>query len=249
MEEMCRAALSADLTEIGFTDHFDLIPEDPCYAFFKADAWWQQLERCRQIFDGHLDIKAGIEIGEPHRFTEEVRALLKNHAWDYCLGSVHWVDDELIFDPAYYQQPASEAYRRYFAELLDMVQGGLCDIVAHADIVKRYGFDTYGPYQPEHYESEIRAVLQACAQSGIALEINTSTLRRPIHQPSPNKQIVGWFFEEGGQYITLGSDAHRPDEIADGLESIMDWLPETGFNHLASYTRRKPQHVPLAGMR
>jgi histidinol-phosphatase (PHP family) len=247
MEEMCRAALSAGLTEIGFTEHFDLIPEDPCYAFFETDIWWEHLERCRRMFDDHLVIKAGIEIGEPHRFTEEVETLLENHAWDFSLASLHWVEDELIFEPAYYQQGASEAYRRYFSELLEMVQESKCDIVAHADIVKRYGFDHYGPFHPQQYEAEIRAVLRACAVSGMALEINTSTLRRPIKQPSPNKEIVRWFYEEGGRHITLGSDAHHPDQIAYGLEAIVHWLPETGFDHLASYTLRQPQAVPLAG--
>jgi histidinol-phosphatase (PHP family) len=128
-----------------------------------------------------------------------------------------------------------------------MVQEGQCDIVAHADIVKRYGFDNYGPYRAELYEDEIRAVLQACAASGMALEINTSTLRRPIKESSPNKQIVRWFFEEGGRHITLGSDAHHPDQIAYGLESIVRWLPETGFDHLTCYSQRQPIRVPIKG--
>jgi histidinol-phosphatase (PHP family) len=247
MEEMCQAARSAGLLEIGFSEHFDLIPLDPCFAFFKADAWWEKLLHCRQTFEGQLVIKAGIEVGEPHRFLDDVDLLLADYPWDFCLGSVHWVGDELIFDKGYYQQTAQNAYRRYFAELLRMIQVGKCDIVAHADIVKRYGFDNYGEYRPQAYESEIRAVLKACAEVDMALEINTSTLRRPIKEPSPNKQIVSWFFEEGGRHITLGSDAHIPEDIAFGLDQIVAWLPETGFDHLTSYQDRQPQLVPLAG--
>lgn len=249
MEAMCRGAISAGLAEIGFTEHFDLIPRDPCYAFFRAEAWWQKLLECREMFDGHLAIKAGIEIGEPHRFVNEVDSLLEEYPWDFCLGSVHWVEDELIFDMDYYRQPPQSAYRRYFRELLSMVQAGRCDVVAHADIVKRYGFDRYGQFRPEVYENEIRDVLKACAAHEIALEINTSTSRRPIQQPSPNKQIVGWFFEEGGCHITLGSDAHSPEEIAFGLDQVIGWLPDAGFNHLASFTARQPHLVPLDGRR
>jgi histidinol-phosphatase (PHP family) len=245
MQEMCHAALSSGLSEIGFTEHFDLIPQDPCFAYFKAAAWWEDLIECRQKFQGQLRIKAGIEIGEPHRFPKEVDLLMGTYEWDYCLGSLHWVEDELIFDMDYYSQPPEEAYRRYFRELLAMVQAGRCDIVAHADIVKRYGFDYYGPFEPEIYEAEIRDILRACADSGMALEINTSTLRRPIGQTSPNKKIVGWFLEEGGRFITLGSDAHHPGAVAHGLDEIMQWLPEIGFNHLASFTARKAELIAL----
>lgn len=245
MQEMCRAASSKGLSEIGFTEHFDLIPQDPCFAFFKAGSWWKTLLECRQEFQDRLIIKAGIEFGEPHRFPNEVDSLLGEYEWDYCLGSLHWIGNELVFDMDYYSQPPEHAYRRYFRELLTMIQSKRCDVLAHADIVKRYGFQYYGDFDPEAYEAEIRHVLRACAVSGIALEINTSTMRRPIGQTSPNKTIVGWFLEEGGQYITLGSDAHHPGAVAHGLDEIMRWLPETGFNHLASFTARKAELIPL----
>jgi histidinol-phosphatase (PHP family) len=245
MEEMCRAAISGGLSEIGFTEHFDLIPQDPCFAYFKAAAWWENLLQCREMFEDQLIIKAGIEIGEPHRFPDEVDTLIGEFKWDFILGSLHWVDDQLIFDKEYYSQAPEEAYRRYFHELLVMVQDGRCDILAHVDIIKRYGFDFYGPFKPEVYEPEIRSVLRACAHSGIALEINTSTLRRPVGQTSPDKRIVAWYLEEGGRAITLGSDAHDPRTVAYGLEGIMRWLPELGVEHLASFTARQAQLIDL----
>ena len=49
METMCRAALSNGMREIGFTEHYDLIPEDPCYAFLDIGAWWDELERCWRV--------------------------------------------------------------------------------------------------------------------------------------------------------------------------------------------------------
>ena len=73
MTEMCRAALERGIPQIGFTEHFDLFPHDPCYAFFQADAWWEELNQCRDAYKGSLTIRAGIELGEPHVFPKEVQ--------------------------------------------------------------------------------------------------------------------------------------------------------------------------------
>ncbi|MGD2251507.1 MAG: histidinol-phosphatase HisJ family protein [Anaerolineales bacterium] len=245
MSDMCRAALAMGIPEIAFTDHFDLIPEDPCYAFFQADGWWQEIKRCRQAFRHSLIIRAGVEIGEPHRFRAEVDDLLASHPWDFAIGSLHWTADELIFDPQYYQQPEDRAYRRYFGELLQMVEQSDIDILAHLDIVKRYGFEHYGPFDPQRYQSEIRSILRACASRGIAIEVNTSTLRRSVNEPSPNTTPLRWFAEEGGKWITLGSDAHLPEHVGFGLQKAIRSVCAAGFEVLAAYELRQPRGQPL----
>jgi histidinol-phosphatase (PHP family) len=114
MLEMCQSAVEAGVLEIGFTDHYDLIPADPCFNFFDLAAWWQELERCRHQFADSLTIFAGIELGEPHRYKDEMQAVLDEYPWDYSLGSLHWVGNELIFDQAYFKREPDEAYRAYF---------------------------------------------------------------------------------------------------------------------------------------
>lgn len=245
MAEMCMAAIKRGIPEIGFSDHYDLVPEDPCYAFFRADAWWHDLERCRREYAGSLRIRAGIEIGEPHRFPEAVGEMISNYAWDFVLGSLHWVGDTLVFHPDYYRRPKSHAFADYFQELIQLAQESPISILAHSDIVKRYGFEYYGPYFPEAHEQELRTLLRTCADRDIALEINTSTLRRPIQEASPTQIILEWFREEGGKWITMGSDAHEPDEVGFGLEKALESIVKAGFKILASYERLKPSPIPL----
>ena len=245
MSEMCRAALAKGIPEIGFSDHFDLIPEDPCYAFFKADAWWQDLERCREEYAGALRIKAGIEIGEPHRFPEAVSELINNHAWDFIIGSLHWVGDTLVFDQDYYLRPQQQAYRDYFQELHQVARLNTVSILGHMDIVKRYGFDHYGRFDPKPYERELRPLLRSCADSGMALEVNTSTLRRPVKEPSPNTTILRWFREEGGHWVTVGSDAHQPEDVGFELEKAIECVMSVGFETLTGFERLSPYPIPL----
>lgn len=248
MADMCRSAVERGVCEVGFTEHLDLVPEDSCYAFFQVDAWWEELERCRETYEGVLTLRAGIEVGEPHRFAETIAPLLDRFPWDYALGAVHWVGPALIWDKAYYSREPDDAYRAYFGETHKAVLSGSMDVLAHMDIVKRYGVEMYGPYDPRRYEPEIRQVLRACALADMALEVNTSALRRPIDELSPEATVLAWFREEGGRWVSLGSDAHLPEHVAFGFERAMAAVRAAGFDHLVRFERRKRTPIPLPPM-
>jgi histidinol-phosphatase (PHP family) len=248
MADMCRAAVTLGLTEIGFSDHFDLMPLDPCYDYFRVEAWWNELERCRAEFSPALTIRAGVELGEPHRFGDQIASLLSSFPWDYSLGSLHWVGEELIFRPQYFQRSPDLAFREYFHELNRMAAEAEFDILAHLDVIKRLGFEQYGFYDAASYEEEIRAVLRTCVQRGRALEINTSTLRRSVNQTAPETWVLDWFAEEGGRWVTFGSDAHQPEHIGFGLEQVSGAARQAGYDGLATFEGRTPRlHLPAPG--
>lgn len=242
MLEICHTAVERGIAEIGLTEHYDLNPSDPCYQFFDADAWWAEIHRCREEFSDSLQIRAGIELGEPHRYPEQVRKLLEGYNWDFALGSLHWVDGKMVFEREYFTRSADQAYRTYFQELLQMARLGQFDILAHMDVVKRYGFDYYGPYDPTKYEPEIRAVLHACIERNIALEINTSTLRRPIMEATPSLEVMQWYLEAGGRWITFGSDAHHIEHLGYGHEHVEQMLMDAGVDNYTRFERRAPLH-------
>lgn len=244
MVEMCRAAIDTGIPEIGFADHLDFIPEDPCCGFFKAEAWWHDFLQCRQQFEGSLVLRAGIEIGEPHRYADLIQPLLAQFPWDYCLGSLHWIAGDCVFDRETFNHPPEVVYKRYFNEMYEMVQRADFDVLAHMDVIKRYGFDAYGFFDPLQCEQQIRAILRTCAERGIALEVNTATLRRPAGETSPAEPVLTWFLEEGGQWITIGSDAHQPEQIGAGLDVVLKDLRKAGYQHIARFKARRAS--PLA---
>ncbi|OGO20747.1 MAG: hypothetical protein A2Z14_16670 [Chloroflexi bacterium RBG_16_48_8] len=245
MISMCRAAIEASIPEIGISEHFDLHPKDAYAGFFNADKWWEELRRCQKEFHDVLLIRAGIELSEPHCYPKAVEQLVQNYPWDYAFGALHRVGDDLVFEEAYFNRAEQTAYADYFTELQRMIQSGFFDILAHMDIVKRYGFEKYGRFDPENYEEQIRSILQTLAHRDLALELNTITLRRSIKETSPSKQILQWFREEGGQWVTLGSDAHSPEEVGLGIEKGLSLIQSSGFENLASFKRRKPKRSPL----
>ena len=49
----------------------------------------------------------------------------------------------------------------------------------------------------------------------------------------------------GGEIITIGSDAHRPQDAAKCLAEGQEILKECGFKYIAVFTKRKPSYIPL----
>jgi|Deesub1362A_J573_1020465.scaffolds.fasta_scaffold03165_2 histidinol-phosphatase (PHP family) len=246
MAEMCRAALAQGLEEIGFSEHFNLHPMDEGREFFRAEAWWKALESCRETFGPALTIRAGLEISEPHRYTSQVARILERFPWDYILGALHWVDDQLIFRRDFYHQGEARCYQRYFGELLAMVRDGEFDILAHVDIIKRYGQEHFGRYEPQRWRDLIWPVLEKLAERSLSLEVNTITLRRPINQLCPHPQLLRWFRQLGGRHVTLGSDAHNPEEVAFGLDRGLKALKAAGFDAPSRFRGRRPIQPPPA---
>jgi histidinol-phosphatase (PHP family) len=246
MMDMCQAALDVGLHEIGFTDHMDLIPEDPCAGYLLLDPWWEAFETCRSKYGTSLIIKAGIEIGEPHRYAGQYSRMLEEYPWDYALGSLHWVGDSCVFHDEYFTRSEDEAYRDYFAELNRMAQNAPFDILAHTDVVKRYGHNIYGEYDPRRYEPEIRSVLRHCVERGIVIEINTSTLRWSVGETSPGRPILDWYKQEGGEAVTLGSDAHQPKHVGSGMQDAILQLEKIGLSKLATFSQRAREDRSLS---
>src|SRR5512136_1210563 len=90
-ETMCRRAIDLGIPEIGFTEHWDVGPYEDNPRYFKAESWYVELERLRNLFAGQLVIRGGIEVAEPHLYSQETRKVLQRAPFDYVIGSVHYV--------------------------------------------------------------------------------------------------------------------------------------------------------------
>ena len=248
MADMCRAAVEKGIPEIGFTEHYDLVPSESaeCRDFFRLEPWSAELERCRAEFAGRLTIRAGIELGEPHRYAAQARALLARYPFDYALGSLHWAGEHNIFDVEYFKAfPAAEAFGRYFTELEQVARAGGFDILSHLDVPVRAAFGVYGGYNPADFEDAIRPVLRACIDTGLALDLNTAAMRRRAQTLTPGLQILTWYAQMGGERVTLGSDAHRPDQIGLHLPEALAAARAAGLKYLTFFEHRQARLVPL----
>ncbi len=209
--EQCISAIQKGIPEIGLTEHYDLHPLEDCRDWFRLDAWAAELDLARREYMGRLIIRAGIEIGEPHIYQAEAQTILRRYPFDYALGSLHWVGNEVVFDRKYFRRPADAAFRLFFEELERMTQVGGFDILSHFDVVVRTGLPIYGEYDPRRYEDVIRPVLKNCIERGIALDINTQGLRNRCRILTPGVEILQWYAGMGDERVRLsgGMEASR----------------------------------------
>src|SRR6201995_5083680 len=191
MTGACERALDVGVPAIAFTEHLDFTrwgANDPGLArgleprhrsriaALAVTGSLAAVEDCRQRFPD-LRILSGIETGEPHLFAASAGAVAGAHDFDRILGSLHAVPvrGRLAGLSAMFGMfGPDEVLRRYFAELLRLVQGSdLFQVLAHLAFPRRYWPPSAGRYQEKEFEEEYRAVLRALAESYRAPGVNT----------------------------------------------------------------------------
>jgi histidinol-phosphatase (PHP family) len=109
------------------------------------------------------------------------------------------------------------------------------DSIAHPDLIRIYG--TIPPFAPETLEGPIRGMLEAAVESDTCLEVNTSGLIKQLFELHPAPTILGWASELGVK-LTLGSDSHHPDHVAQKFPEVIPLLMQLGFTKVHHFKGR-----------
>jgi histidinol-phosphatase (PHP family) len=192
-----------------------------------------------------LEIRLGVELEYRREWRAAFERLLRKVPFDFVLGSVHLVDGLNIsggreIDTFFLPRSQREAYEAYFRQVDEMVEWGAFDVVAHFDLIKRYGHRHYGAFVPRTYRSSIEPILAKMARKGIGIEINTSGVSQAPGVPYPEPEILEWARLVGVDALTIGSDSHSPDRFAQGLEEGVRLAVEAGWKEFTLYEARRP---------
>ncbi len=237
---MAKAAHRAGLQGFAFTDHLEWIPEDDATGFLNFEAYFAELRPLQAQWQGTLEVLAGIEIGNPHCFPEQVRTTLEVWPWDYVLGSTHWADDIPGWLPVAFEDGIEVAYDRYFREMLLLARDGEFDVLAHFDLVRRDSWAQLQQTLPiENYAAIVDAILESVIARGKGLEINTSPWSRGLDEPCPELYVLRRYRALGGEILVFGSDAHQSRRVGQHFEQARLLAKEAGFFRLAHYRERQ----------
>ena len=132
----------------------------------------------------------------------------------------------------------------YFEQVAAAARSGLFDTIGHLDVVKRYLNPHVRPADLAARPDLLEPALRALVESGTSLEMNTSGLRHPVRETYPTAETVERFRAMGGRGVTVGSDAHRADAFAFGLEEGYRILARAEFEELTF--RRGGSRVAIA---
>ena len=235
---MCEAAERLGLAAVCITDHYDIGVTD--------DTRWQDINAVAASYDavqaevgkhGGLRVLAGVELGQYIYDPQKGAEVIAARDFDFVLGSLHllrdgtdfyWVDYK-VTDP----QPI---YEQYLDELIVTAREADFDSLAHLTYPLRYMVGRDGArVDQSHLGPRYDDIFRALIKRGKALEINTHGMRMPGGFLSPDEQLLRRFRELGGEYVTIGSDAHSAERLGTGLAEGLEAARRAGFSELSVY--------------
>lgn len=243
------AARARGLREIGFADHIPqyflpVAERDPGLAMAaeELDAYVTEvLALGRENRD--LPVRLGIEADYVPGKEEALAAILQSYPFDYVLGSIHYLDGWGFDNPAaiagYAGKDIDLLYRDYCRLLQRMVATGLFDVVAHPDLLKKFGYRPRGDVAAL-YEETVRAI----AAAGVVVEVNTAGLRQPVGEIYPAPFFLSLCYRYDVP-VTLGSDAHRPEDVGRDLNHAVDLLLRIGYREVVTFEGRRRRPLSL----
>jgi histidinol-phosphatase (PHP family) len=248
VQDYVQAAEESGVDVITFTEHMPL-PEgmDPeeeyALRLDEVDLYVESVRRA-STRSSSVRVLLGAEIDWIPSHVDIARSAASAHDFDMVLGSVHFLDDWAFDDPRLIGRwdtvSVEEVWEAYFEQLIAAAGSGIYDVMAHPDLVKKFGHRMSGSAT-----SLYRRAAATFASSEVAIEVSSAGLRKPCQELYPAQEFLVECARHGVR-ATVGSDAHSPSEVGWGFDSAIDALKSAGYETITYFVNRKPKEVVIA---
>ncbi|MBP3602948.1 MAG: histidinol-phosphatase HisJ family protein [Lachnospiraceae bacterium] len=252
MEQMILSAIELGLTQMCFTEHMDLdfpVTELDSEGKFECniDSYLYELIGLREKYKDKIKVLFGLELGMQPHLARRHAIITKSYDFDFIIGSSHICNGKDPYYPAFYEgRSEEEAYSEYFASIVDNIKKFKnFDVYGHLDYVVRYGPNRDAEYTYEKYQDLLDEILRLLIEEEKGIEINTGGLVRGLRDLHPCKEVVKRYRELGGEIITIGSDAHKPADLARSFDRAASVLQDCGFKYYTTFENRLPEYHKL----
>ncbi len=248
-ENYREVAQSRGITELGVSEHV--------YRFRQALDLWQHplwrsfatddLEAYCGFVREQTDLRLGLEVDFVPGREDCTQNLIDSAQLDYVVGSVHFLGERAVdydrYDVWDGSQDADTIWRRYFETLGEAARSGLFDVLGHPDLVKLWGGER--PIPAGDLRRFYELAIDGIAESGIAIELSTAGLRKPVAELYPSRVLLEMCVEAGAP-VALSSDAHVASDVGSGYEQACELLAQVGVSELCVFQRRQ-RHLEALG--
>ncbi len=249
VDEVVSAALSCGLSTVAITEHLPLPKEFNPDGTFAMDAdkvglYLDAIESARQAYP-QIEVITGIEID--WRMGAADYILERIEPFELLLGSVHmltdeqgtmWPFDHPDFIEGWYERGEEQVWHKYLDLWTQAVSSPIpFDIMTHPDLPKKLGF------KPTFDVRELyRAMAEVAARHDVMIEVNTSGLRKTVAELYPAPGLLA-AFNAAGVSCTIGSDAHRPEEVGRDIELGFEAMRAAGYRVVTVPTRNRDRRT------
>lgn len=175
----------------------------------------------QQKYHDQIRVSLGVEVGYSPSHTDELLEKLSRRKWDRIGVSYHFMEHpkkgeyhlnllsrKIESREAIAKVGCDYVFTNYLSTLTEAVKVLPGTVLCHLDAALRH---QPGCTLDQRYMKQIRELLQAVQQKGMALEINTAGFgKRGTPYPAP------FIIEEAVKLdipLVPGSDAHRPQDV------------------------------------
>lgn len=228
----------------GFSDHAPIDEEHRAGITMSPEEMETYISMIQEVMTDNTEIavRLGLEVDYPF-FDSLDKSYLTDPRFDYIIGSCHFIDSWPFDHPDYADEfstrELTSVYARYYTILKEMVSTGFFNIVGHLDLVKKFGHRLDNPVTPELIQ-----LGQTMAEYDVAYEINTSGKFKPVGEIYPSQEIVDHFFQLNVP-VTIGSDAHAPEEVGRAHPEALAMLKKAGYRKISTFEKKKRTDIPI----
>lgn len=253
MESMIERAIELGLKKICFTDHMDYdYPHKGDISFvFDPKPYVQKLQLMKEQYQNRIEVLTGIELGLQPQAEEAIQKLMKEYTFDFVIGSTHVVDYVDPYFPEYWEHRTKEdGIRDYFRTIIDNCKRfhEYFLVYGHLDYIIRYvptADEKKADYFYEEYQELLDEALRTILEYQKGIEVNTAGLKYGLGYAHPKAAVLKRYLELGGELITIGSDAHKPEHLCYDFQLMPDYLRNLGFKYYSTFRNGKPIYEKL----
>ena len=243
MKEYVVKAIKQNLKEICFLDHLTLrnginlsmLPSElPNYI--------SEVYSLQKEFKDKITIKLGLEVDYNSKKIDLIKEIISKYHFDAIGSSVHFVGDINVVISSFKKDNPDLNYieicEQYIKEINNMLDEDYFDIVCHLDIIKK------NIPKIEFFEKEFEKILDKIKRKNFTLEYNTSGYAKFFKDAYPSSNLLKKVFEKEID-ITIGSDAHAPNQVGRHYDIALKNLKKIGFSSITTFTNHKKKAVKI----
>ena len=202
----------------------------------------------QDIFSQQLIVANGVEMCQPLADPDRAVQVIGENRFDFVLGSLHKTrkyGDMMMLNYAHPALDLQDVFRSYYEELLEVVQWGHFDSLAHLGYPLRYLKPYNRTVDLAQIDDVFAEIMKSLVAQGKALELNTGGLRMEIEAFTPSNKYLQMYKDYGGEMITIGSDAECCSDIGCDIQAGLELLKSVGFKYFTVYKNRQPVMLRL----
>lgn len=246
LESFVKKAIERNMYAIGFSGHAPVpFNSDWHIQLDHLDTYISEIEFLKDKYK-EIEIFSGLEVDYIPGQTGPNSYADRN--LDFIIGSVHYAgqfknQENCCIDATkeeferalklVYNNDIEKLVSRYYENVVEMLNNDPPDIIGHLDVIKKLNSNNrYFSEEESWYQDIVSDVILAISATESILEVNTRGYYKSFTKEFyPGKRILEKCFEADIP-VTISSDAHHPDEIAQNFEDAVSVLLNIGYTHL-----------------